>query len=67
MNRYLLFAGYDYYPSGGWNDFRGDFENLDVAVDQARQGDKMWGAKSRRDWDWWHVIDIQTGQKVAGQ
>lgn len=24
--RYLVFAGYDYYPEGGWGDFQGSFD-----------------------------------------
>jgi hypothetical protein len=30
MKRYLVFAGDDYYPAGGWGDFQGSF---DSAVD----------------------------------
>ena len=26
MKRYLLFAGDNYYPCGGWNDFEGSFD-----------------------------------------
>lgn len=36
MKRYLLFAFDDYYPKGGWNDFAGDFGNLDDAIAAAR-------------------------------
>jgi hypothetical protein len=29
--RYLLFWFACYYPSGGWNDLEGDFENIEAA------------------------------------
>lgn len=31
MKRYLLFAYDDYYPSGGWNDFKGSFDSVEEA------------------------------------
>jgi hypothetical protein len=31
MKRFLLFAGYDYYPHGGWNDFKGAFDTIEEA------------------------------------
>jgi hypothetical protein len=31
MKPYLLFCGDDYYPLGGWDDFRGSFDTLDEA------------------------------------
>jgi hypothetical protein len=52
MKRYLLFAGDQYYPSGGWRDFRGSFATSEEAV------------KHVADWlrvDWWHVVDGATG------
>ena len=33
--RYLLFCHEDYYPQGGWDDFKGDFEELEVALKAA--------------------------------
>ena len=27
----MLFAGYDYYPSGGWEDFKGYFDSIEDA------------------------------------
>lgn len=31
LKRYLLFAGYDHYPHGSWNDFVGSFDELEKA------------------------------------
>ena len=28
--KYLLFAGSDYYPCGGWDDYRGAFDTLET-------------------------------------
>ena len=29
MKRYMVFACLSYYPSGGMNDFKGDFDSLE--------------------------------------
>ena len=31
LKRYLLFMYDNYYPSGGWSDFRGDFDTVEEA------------------------------------
>lgn len=55
MKRYVLFAGSIYYPSGGGNDFREDFDDEQAA------------RKALVDWlridgplSWAHVWDTQT-------
>lgn len=58
MKRYLLFAGSDCYPSGGWYDLRRDYRTPEAAVRAARR-------LRRRDAEWWHVVDAKTGQIVA--
>ena len=30
-DQFLIFAGHEYYPSGGWKDFDGSFSSLEVA------------------------------------
>lgn len=30
---YLLFAGADYYPRGGANDFKGQFDTVELAIE----------------------------------
>ena len=54
VKRYLVFAGYDYYPSGGWNDYVASFDDLNMARDTAK-GMVI---------EWAHIIDITTGKKV---
>jgi len=56
MKRYALFAGDYYYPSGGWNDFRGSFETVEAAVDAVAP-----------HYDWYHVVDLTTGELVKDQ
>jgi hypothetical protein len=36
MGRYLLFAGDEYYPAGGWQDYKGRFNSFKEA---AQEGD----------------------------
>ena len=33
MKKFLVFAGEDCYPIGGWSDLKGDFESMDKASD----------------------------------
>lgn len=56
MNRYLLFAGYHYYPRGGWTDFRHSFDSLEDAFAYGFQRD----IGGRKLYDWCHVLDLET-------
>lgn len=53
MNRYLLFAGDNQYPQGGWGDFIGAY----ISKEEARE-------KCSRKYDWAQTIDIETLQEV---
>lgn len=54
---YLLFAGYSYYPSGGWKDFRGCYPSIEEAK-------KVFTESS---YDWYHIVSgseiIESGHK----
>lgn len=50
MKRYLLFGGEDYYPLGGWDDFRDSFDSAEEACD----------LPLGRNVDWAHVVDTET-------
>lgn len=50
MERYLLFAFDQYYPRGGWDDFRGSFKTLEEAME-------AWDDMTR---DWGQIVDIET-------
>ncbi len=51
---FLLFAGDNYYPSGGWSDFRGQYLTRELA-EQAASSVRC---------DWWHVVDLSTLSEV---
>lgn len=54
MDRFILFGGDNYYPAGGWQDYKGGFPNKEKAVREAA----AWG------WDWWQVVDTTSGEIV---
>lgn len=54
MKRYLLFAGYDFYPAGGWDDFISDGNTVEEL--------KLLGETGH---DWAHIVDRDTGKKVT--
>lgn len=54
MSRFLFFGGDTHYPLGGWQDYKGDFRSVKDALREAAQ----WG------WDWYHILDTQTGEIV---
>lgn len=62
--RFVLFAGDTYYPSGGWDDFRGSFHTKEEAERAAKEGwtrdHPMWTGK----YDWTQIIDLETGEEV---
>ena len=59
MKRYMLFAGYKHFPSGGFDDFKGSFDTLPLAQTACTDG------VLEERWNWWHIIDITTGDCVA--
>jgi hypothetical protein len=49
--RYALFAGSNYYPSGGW----GDFVKAAYTVDELKLTDH----EIEENWyDWCHIVDL---------
>jgi len=55
VGRFLVFAGYDYYPSGGWHDLCGSFDCESKAIEYAKS----------RGSDFWHVVDLRGARIVA--
>ena len=43
---YLLFAGDQYYPAGGWNDFIDEFPTEAEALARA----------ANTECNWWHIV-----------
>lgn len=48
MKDYLVFLGEYYYPSGGWEDFRGDFDTLEECLNYIKSQDAFY--------KWAHVV-----------
>ena len=58
---FALFAGSAYYPSGGWNDFKGTFDSITEAEDRFYRGESYGTEKTHIFyWDWGHVVDLST-------
>jgi hypothetical protein len=53
--RFLVFAGDNHYPGGGWEDFKGSAGTKQAAT-------KL--LLSLRGWEWAHVVNIKTGEIV---
>jgi hypothetical protein len=53
---FLAFCGAHFYPRGGWGDVVDYFDTVENALAALLSGDF--------DTDWWHVVDIRTGQIV---
>lgn len=62
LDRFFLFVGDPYYPSGGWGDFAGSFPTREEA---SREAGRLVRAGRERGIDaWWHVVDGATGETV---
>ena len=48
---FLVFAGDNYYPSGGWDDCKGSCGTLVEALRYAANLSSI---------DWWHIVDTST-------
>lgn len=48
MKDYLVFLGEIYYPSGGWEDFRVDFDSLEEALNYIKSKEPLY--------NWGHVV-----------
>lgn len=56
LKRYLVFAGWNYYPLGGWDDLHGIYDTLEEAKAAALEAEDKG--------DWAHIVDSETGQQV---
>lgn len=77
--RYLVFSGFDYYPTGGAHDFLGAFDRLDnaMAVMERATKDGRWAHVVSFDGEaldmiapeqavrWWSIRDTESD--AAGQ
>ena len=58
MKRYLVFSGDNYYPCGGWFDFKGSFNTKEEILKFFQKNG--WG-------DWCQVVDSTTGKIITGE
>ncbi len=56
---YILFAGADYYPGGGWRDVVGTFTSVEEAIKIALAREGAVG-EERPKYDWWQIVDLDT-------
>jgi hypothetical protein len=52
VKRFAVFSGDQYYPDGGWGDFKSSHDTLDEAKSEKTRG------------DWWHIVDLVAGRIV---
>ena len=50
MKRWMLFAGHNYYPVGGMEDFQGDYDTLVECIEHFFTLDYH---------EWWNVLDTK--------
>lgn len=66
--RFAIFAGYNHYPSGGWQDFQESFDTLDeahayIVNKNSPRSEEDW--RGEWDFDWCHIVDLTTRQIVS--
>ena len=52
-NNFALFAGSNYYPSGGYNDLRAKSQSIDELRDLMKK-------QFKDRFDWWHIANLNT-------
>jgi hypothetical protein len=60
IDRYIIFSGHNYYPSGGWADYQGsapDFFSMKDKVMELRRIEM-------KNHEWLQVIDLTSGDEV---
>jgi hypothetical protein len=55
MKKYIVFGFFGYYPSGGMDDLRGDFDSLAEVREFMALG----------EYDYYHVVDRDTWERVV--
>lgn len=60
MNRYVIFAGSDYYPQGGFDDFVADFSKLSDAIKFVDEIDEI----DEESAEWCHIVDMRKKEKI---
>ena len=64
LNRFLLFAGEDYYPLAGWNTFINSYNSLDDAMSGIVKIDFREYTINGDSYNWFEVVDLVKGVPV---
>lgn len=59
--RFWLFAGVDYYASGGVVDLRGRFDSVEAAMSRLTTHPD---ATRHGGWEWYQVVDVVEGRVI---
>jgi len=59
---FALFAGHNYYPSGGWDDHIATFATLEEA--RAAVADARSHIYANQTYDWFQIVDLVKGEVV---
>lgn len=65
VKRFLAFAGSNYYPDGGWNDFKGSFETLEEAIKELDPDIRTRWPSEAPLYDWTHIVDTEDGRRCV--
>jgi hypothetical protein len=57
MKRFVVFAGWAYYPGGGWTDFVSAHDTIEEARDACKVADE------KNDWS--HIVDLEQMKEVV--
>ena len=61
--RYIIFAGDQYYPLGGWDDLFGTAESLEEAKILYKKGFNTVGSLGLQE-RWAHIVDAETNKII---
>lgn len=67
MKRYLAFYGAVYYPSGGMDDFIGDFDTKEEAIEGIQKHHKEESYSGTWEYAWANVYDTKDRIEVHTQ
>lgn len=56
MKQFLVFAGSNFYPNGGWSDYKGDFDSIENAL--------RYLVKSHSEWEWYQIVNSETKEII---
>lgn len=59
MKKYLAFYGKVYYPSGGMDDFIGDYDTLEEAIEAINTKHKNEGTRETWEYAWANVWSVE--------